>query len=58
MGGCGCRESDMGSSKWLQTISKCQCEILKNAKGVFLKDQARGGEVEETEGTGKYILYY
>ena len=38
------RESDMGSSRWLTAVSKCQCEIIKNDKGVFLKDRSSNGE--------------
>lgn len=36
-------ESDLGSIKWLQNISKCQCEILRDSTGVFLKDQSSNG---------------
>ena len=37
------RESDMVSSEWLFAVSKCQCEIMKNDKGVFLKDSSSNG---------------
>lgn len=37
------RESDMGSNRWLTAVSKCQCEIIKNDKGVFLKDRSSNG---------------
>jgi len=37
------RESDMGSSRWLTAVSKCQCEIIRNDKGVFLKDRSSNG---------------
>ena len=28
------RESDMGGSKWLNAVSKCQCEIVMHSTGV------------------------
>ena len=28
------RESDMGGSKWLNAVSKCQCEIVRNCTGI------------------------
>jgi len=37
------RESDMGSSRWLTAVSKCQCEIIRIDKGVFLKDRSSNG---------------
>ena len=37
------RESDMGGSKWLNAVSKCQCEIVKNSSGVFLRDKNSNG---------------
>ena len=37
------RESDMGGSKWLNAVSKCQCEIVKNSSGVFLRDKSSNG---------------
>ena len=35
------RESDMGGSKWLNAVSKCQCEIVRNS--VFLRDKSSNG---------------
>ena len=37
------RESDMGGSKWLNAVSKCQCKIVKNSSGVFLRDKSSNG---------------
>ena len=28
------RESNMGGSKWLNAVSKCQCEIVRNCTGI------------------------
>ena len=33
----------MGSHRWLTAVSKCQCEIIKNNQGVFLKDRSSNG---------------
>ena len=30
------RESDKGGSKWLNAVSKCQCNIVMKSTGVFL----------------------
>ena len=37
------RESDMGGSKWLNAVSKCQCKIVKSSSGVFLRDKSSNG---------------
>ena len=37
------RESDMGGSKWLNAVSKCQCEIVRNSTEVFLRDKSSNG---------------
>jgi len=37
------KESDMGSSKWLTAVSKCQCEIFRDSKGVFIRDHSSNG---------------
>ena len=37
------RESDKGSSKWLNAVSKCQCEIVTNSTGVFLREKKSNG---------------
>ena len=34
------RQSDMGSEKWWTAISKCQCEIIKDKGGVFLRSSS------------------
>ena len=34
------RKSDMGCSKWLNVVSKCQCDIVMNSTGVFLMDKS------------------
>ena len=33
----------MGISKWLNAVSKCQCEIVRNSTGVFLRDKSSNG---------------
>ena len=38
--------SDMGGLKWLQAVSKVQCEILKTDKGPFIKDHSSNGKDE------------
>jgi len=37
------KESDMGGVKWLSSISKVQCQIIKWPTGVFLKDLSSNG---------------
>ena len=37
------RESDMGSSKWLSAVFKCQCEIVRNRTRVFIRDNNSNG---------------
>ena len=34
------RESDMGGSKWLNSVSKCQCQVVRNSTGVFLREKS------------------
>ena len=34
------RESDKGDSKWLNVVSKCQCKIVLNSTGVFLREKS------------------
>ena len=36
-------ESNMGSSKWPNAVTKCQCEIVRNSTGVFFRDKSSGG---------------
>ena len=36
-------ESDIGGSKWLNAVSKCQCEFVMNNIGVFLWDNSSNG---------------
>ena len=33
----------MGGSKWLNTVSKCQCTIVRKSTGVFLRDKSSKG---------------
>ena len=33
----------MGTHRWLTAVSKCQCEIIRNTQGVFLKDRSSNG---------------
>ena len=33
-------ESDKGGSKWLNAVSKCQCEIVMNSTWVFLREKS------------------
>lgn len=37
------RESDMGGMKWLSSISKIQCQLVKLPTGIFLKDWSSNG---------------
>ena len=37
------KESDMCGLKWLQAVSKVQCQILKTEKGPLLKDHSSNG---------------
>ena len=37
------RESDKGGSKWLNEVSKCQCKIIMNITGVFLREKSSNG---------------
>ena len=37
------KESDMGNYRWLTAVSKCQCEVLRNKDGIFLKDKSSNG---------------
>ena len=36
-------ESDMGSSKWPNAVTKCQCEIVKNSTVVIFRDKRSSG---------------
>ena len=36
-------ESNMGSSKWPNAVTKCQCEIVRNSTGVFFRDKSSSG---------------
>ena len=41
------KESDMCGIKWLQAVSKVQCEVFKTDKGPpLLKDLSTNGEIE------------
>ena len=37
------RESDKGGSKWLNVVSQCQCKIVINSTGVFLRENISNG---------------
>ena len=37
------RESNMGSSKWPNAVTKCQSEIVRNSTGVFFRDKSSSG---------------
>ena len=47
------RESDKGSSKWLNAVSKCQCKIVMNSTGVFLRDKSYNGIWVNSNKVGK-----
>ena len=51
------RESDMGGIKWLTTVSKVQCEIIKNDKGIFLKDKSSNGTWVNGHKIGKDAMW-
>ena len=36
-------ESNMGSSKWPNAVTNCQCKIVKNSNGVFFRDKSSSG---------------
>ena len=50
-------ESDMGGSKWLNTVSKCQCEIVMNTTGVFLRDKSSNDILVNSNKVGKDKMY-
>ena len=37
------REIEKGGSKWLNAVSKCQCKIVMNSTGVFLREKSSNG---------------
>ena len=43
----------MGGSKWLNAVSKCQCEIFINETGVFLRDKISNGIWMNSNKVGK-----
>ena len=47
------RESDMGGSKWLNAVSKCQCEIVMNSTGVFIREKSSNGLLVNKNKVGK-----
>jgi len=51
------RQSDMGSEKWWTAISKCQCEIIKDKGGVFLRDKSSNGTWVNGYKVGKDKMY-
>jgi len=51
------RESDMGTHRWLTAVSKCQCEIIKNTQGVFLKDRSSNGTWVNGNKVGKDAMW-
>ena len=36
-------ESNIGSSKWPNAVTKCQCKIVRNSTGVFFRDKSSSG---------------
>eukprot|EP00092_Neocalanus_flemingeri_P094274 GFUD01119867.1.p1 GENE.GFUD01119867.1~~GFUD01119867.1.p1 ORF type:complete len:515 (-),score=128.52 GFUD01119867.1:119-1663(-) len=51
------RESDMGTHRWLTAVSKCQCEIVRNKQGVFLKDRSSNGTWVNGNKVGKDCMW-
>jgi len=51
------KESDMGDLKWLTTVSKVQCEIIKNSNGIFLKDKSSNGTWVNGHKIGKDAMW-
>jgi len=51
------KESDMGSMRWLTAVSKCQCEIIKNKLGIFLKDKSSNGTWVNGNKVGKDSMW-
>ena len=47
------RESDMGNRKWLNAVSKCQCEIVRKSTEVFLRDKNSNGIWANSNKVGK-----
>ena len=37
------RKTDKGGSKWLSAVSECQCKIVMNITGVFLRENSSNG---------------
>ena len=42
--------------KWLTTVSKVQCEIIKDSRGVFLKDKSSNGTWVNGRRVGKDVM--
>ena len=51
------KESDMGSQRWMTAVSKCQCEIIRENKGVFLRDCSSNGTWVNGNKVGKDNLW-
>ena len=37
------RKSDKDGSKWMSAVSECQCKIVMNITGVFLREKSSNG---------------
>jgi len=51
------REKDMGDIKWLTAVSKNQCEIFRDKKGVFVKDLSSNGTWVNGHKIGKGLQF-
>jgi len=51
------REEDMGDKKWVTAVSKIQCEIFRDKKGVFVKDLSSNGTWVNGHKIGKGLQF-
>jgi len=51
------KESDMGSNEWWISVSKCQCEIVRDKTGIFLKDTSSNGTWVNANKVGRNNLW-
>ena len=51
------KEKDMGDKYWLLAVSKNQCEILRDKKGVFVKDLSSNGTWVNGHKIGKGLQF-
>ena len=47
----------MGETKWLTAVSKIQCEIFRDEKGVFIKDRSSNGTWVNGHKVGKDAVW-